>query len=733
MSKILAAGLLLILSSEIWAQTPIVVSKLTGAITFDGIPDEEAWLDIPELEMTMYSPVYGNKQTEKATIKIAYDDEYFYLSAILRYKSHDEIRAVGKKRDYAEPYTDWLGFILDTFNDRQNGVSFWTNPNGLRTDGTVMNDLAYSGSDINWSWNTFWDVKTDKGDSQWTTEFRVPFSSLRFQTVKGKTIMGITICQYNAATSSMYTFPPVEPIVSSAYWKPSMTASIEFSGLNPKKPVYVTPYATGGIGMENELNEAGTDYKMNFTPKYDAGFDVKYSITNNLTADLTVNTDFAQVEADDQKINLSKYSLYFPEKRSFFQEKSDIFSFSFLGDNNLFYSRQIGIYNASPVRIYGGMRMTGRINKWDVGFLDMQTAATAESPGENFGVLRTKRTVFNENSYAGAMLTSRVGMDGTYNLAYGLDGQFRLIGDDYLTVKWAQTFENDMPNKPVDMAPTRLLLNWEHRNQKGLGYDFVYTWSGKQFNPGIGFEELQNYHGLRSMVQYGWFPEEKKPILYQRVYLTIANIWNTVTMSQETFKGNLSWYIEAKKGNYGSSGIYWTQDDITDTLYIAAEQAYIPPGRFRFANMSVLYGTSSSHDLSAYFMISAGKYYDGWNYSFSVFPTLNIGTSLSTSLTYYLDYVNFPSRSMKFTNHIVGLKGTMTLTTKTSLSAYIQYNTAVNKALTNIRFRFNPREGNDFYLVYDEGLNTRLTSEIPHLPFSSGRTILAKYTYTFRF
>jgi len=120
MSKILASGLLLILSSEIWAQTPIVVSKLTGAITFDGIPDEEAWLDIPELEMTMYSPVYGNKQTEKATIKIAYDDEYFYLSAILRYKSHDEIRAVGKKRDYAEPYTDWLGFILDTLNDRQN-------------------------------------------------------------------------------------------------------------------------------------------------------------------------------------------------------------------------------------------------------------------------------------------------------------------------------------------------------------------------------------------------------------------------------------------------------------------------------------------------------------------------------------------------------------------------------------------------------------------------------------
>ncbi len=733
MSKFLVTGLMLILSSGVWAQTPVPVSRLTSAITFDGIPDEEAWDDVPALEMTMYSPVYGNKQTEKATIKITYDNEYFYVSGILRYKSHDLIRAVGKKRDSADPSSDWLGIIIDTFSDKQNAVAFWTNPNGLRSDATVMNDLAYSNADINFSWNTFWDVKTEMGDKEWYAEFRIPFSSLRFQNIKGKTIMGITICQFCSGISEIYTFPPVEPIVNSAYWKPSLTASIEFSGLNPKKPVYVTPYATAGIGLANELNGTATDYEMESTPKYDAGVDIKYSITNNLTADITVNTDFAQVEADDQKINLSKYSLYFPEKRSFFQEKSDIFSFSFLGDNNLFYSRRIGIYNDSPARIYGGMRMTGRINKWDLGILDMQTASIDGNPGENFGVLRTKRTVFNPNSYAGAMLTSRIGMGGSYNMAYGLDGQFRVIGDDYLTVKWAQTFENDSPNRFLDLAPSRLLVNWEHRNQKGFGYDFVYTWSGENFNPGIGFEELENYHGVRSLVQYGWFPEEKKPILYHKVYLTVANIWNTVTMDQETLKGSLSWYVEAKKGYYGSAAIYMTQDDITDNLYIAAGQAYIPPGRYRFANMSALFGTSSSHAFSSYFMISAGQYYDGRNFSFSFYPALNIGASLNAGLTYYLDYVSFPSRSMKFTNHIVGLKGTMTLTTKTSLSAYIQYNTAVNKALANIRFRINPREGNDFYLVYDEGLNTRLTRETPNLPLSSGRTILAKYTYTFRF
>lgn len=207
MSKFLVTGLMLILSSGVWAQTPVPVSRLTSAITFDGIPDEKAWDDVPALEMTMYSPVYGNKQAEKATIKIAYDNEYFYVSGILRYKSHDLIRAIGKKRDSADPSSDWLAIIIDTFSDKQNAVAFWTNPNGLRSDATVMNDLAYSNADINFSWNTFWDVKTEMGNKEWYAEFRIPFSSLRFQNIKGKTIMGITICQFCSGISEIYTFP----------------------------------------------------------------------------------------------------------------------------------------------------------------------------------------------------------------------------------------------------------------------------------------------------------------------------------------------------------------------------------------------------------------------------------------------------------------------------------------------------------------------------------------------
>ncbi|MBW6500573.1 MAG: hypothetical protein K0B05_04185, partial [Bacteroidales bacterium] len=257
----------------------------------------------------------------------------------------------------------------------------------------------------------------------------------------------------------------VSPGFASPYYKPSLSKVIEFEGLKPRKPVYVAPFIIAGVGQTNVLKEDESGYKMNSTPKLDAGGDIKYSITNNLTLDLTVNTDFAQVEADDQMINLTRYSLYFPEKRIFFLEKSDVFDFSFLQGDNLFYSRQIGLYSGNAVRIYGGARMTGRIGKLDLGFLDMQTEKFKDNPSENFGVLRLKRSVFNHNSFIGGIFTSRLGMNGTYNIAYGLDGQFRVKGNDYLILRMAQSLEDESDKKILELTPAKLLFQWQRRNQ----------------------------------------------------------------------------------------------------------------------------------------------------------------------------------------------------------------------------------------------------------------------------
>lgn len=722
-----------ILASPSYSQEPLVIQRIKGGINFDGNPDEEVWKTIPDLKMIMQSPVFMNNPTERSDIRIACDDTYLYFSAVLHYSHPDDMRPIGKKRDFDQPVCDWIGFLLDTFNDRENAVGFYTNPNGLRTDVTVKNDANVQQEDINFTWNTFWDVRTQIKDSSWTAEFRIPLSSLRFQNKDGKTRMGILVFRYIPAKSEMLTYPAVSPEYSNSIWRPSKSASIVFEGLMPKKPLYLTPYITSGLSQSRDLNDSGTAYGMKSKPKIDAGLDAKYSLTNNLTMDVTINTDFAQVEADDQKINLTRYSLFFPEKRVFFQEKPDAFDFSFLEGSNLFYSRRIGIYDGNPVRIYGGTRLTGRINKWDLGFLDMQTAAFNENPGENFGVIRAKREIINPNSFAGGIFTSRLGMNGNYNIAYGLDGQFRIREDNYLIVKLAQTIENDSSNKVMDLAPSRIFLQLQRRNMKGFSYDLLFNYSGTAFNPGTGFETRDNFKGMRTLFQYGWFPSEKARLMFHGISLTSLNIWSTLTGQHQTSNANLMWQFQTKKGYQGYISGVLNFEDLADTLSLGNDEIYVPPGRYTFANVMAMFMLSTSYALGGNILLDAGTFYDGWKFSLAAQPTLNIGTSLNLGLTYNLDIVKFNKRNLDFTNHIAGVKGLLTLTTKTSLTAFIQYNTAVNKILTNLRFRFNPREGNDFYIVYDEGLNTNLNREIPVMPRSSGRTILLKYTYTFRF
>ncbi len=730
--RLLIPVILFLALNPVYSQDPLSVTRIKGEITFDGIPDEEAWKLAPPVKLTMQQPVYGNDPSEKSQVRMVYDQQYFYISATFYYQNINDLRAVSKKRDFVSLTTDWLGIVLDTYDDHENAVTFWTNPNGLRTDGTVKNDAVSFGDDINFSWNTFWDAKTNINNQGWTVEVRIPFSSLRFQVKDGKTRMGIILERFIAAKTEFDTFPPLPLNFSNSSFKPSLSTPIIFEGLKPEKPLYLTPYLTAGLSQANNLNEDETAYVWKSTPKIDAGLDAKYSLTNNLTVDLTVNTDFAQVEADDEKINLTRYSLFFPEKRVFFLEKSDVFDFSFLDGNNLFYSRKIGIYDGRPERIFGGVRLTGKVDKWDIGFLDMQTAPFGDHPGENYGVFRGRRNVFNPNSFVGGMLTTRIGVNGNYNLAYGVDGQFRVKGDEYLTLKMAQTFENTVKSDALDLSPTRLLVQWERRNLKGLSYEMMYTYSGDQFNPGIGFELFDNFQGIRGKLNYGWLPGEKSGLRYHQISVTGFNMWSTLTGLQETMNGILRWQFDAKKGFYGNISGVFNRENLTDTLSIGNDQARVMPGRYSFTTLSAGYGTSGSNAFGADLTSDAGQFYDGWRVSFSASPRLNIGSGLNLSLTYRLDYVTFPGRAMAFTNHIAGLRGLLTVSTKTSLSAFVQYNTAIQRFVTNIRFRWNPREGNDFYIVYDEGLNSNLVREIPALPVSAGRTILLKYTYTFR-
>ena len=743
---ILLSGLFYLLGyTNVFGSDSLVIKKINKDIDFDGSPFEEVWDEITPFPMTMYMPNFGDKPTEKTDVRIFYNGNYLYVSGRLYDKDAAKISSLSKKRDEYSGNSDGFGIILDSFNDKENALAFLTFPSGLRTDFTVFNDAVggFGRMPFNESWNTFWDVKTLINDKGWFVEMRIPISSLRFQEKNNEAIMGLIIWRWIPHKDEMQTFPAIDPKYGAfANMKPSKAGEVIFQNIKSKKPIYLTPYLLTGFDQESVLNNTETLYEQENKPIFKVGGDLKYGINPNLTMDLSINTDFAQVEADDQQVNLTRYSLFFPEKRQFFQERSSVFSFSLGGPNNLFYSPRIGLHNGEEVQIYGGARLVGRVGKWDMGFLDMQTAPLYGASeinseqdsllvnSENFGVLRMRRQVINENSYVGGIFTSRIGSDGSYNVAYGIDGIFRLFGDDYLDVKWAQTFETSNKNNPLSMDPAKFRIQWERRNDKGFAYTFSISHSGTDFNPGIGFEMRDDYNGTWNILQWGWLPDKSK-LQSHKVFLRFKANTRVQDNSLESAAVEPGWSFQSKSFFQGNFRFRYLVEDLLEDFELS-DDAVIPAGRYQFVTSQIMFATPMSNSFFVNNLIDAGQFYDGQRVSLNIEPTWSISSSLALSGTYQFNYVSFPVRDQSFEAHIGRFKVLYMLNTKITFSAFIQYNSDADAISTNFRFRYNSREGNDLYLVFNEGRNTDLNREVPTLAPVSNRNIMIKYTYTFR-
>jgi len=723
--------------------TPVVISKLQSAITFDGLSAEEAWRDIRSLPMIMMAPNFGFPPSERTEVLIGFDDSFLWVAGRMFDRDPDRIQAPSKKRDYMEPNTDWFGVIFDTFNDKENGLGFFTTPSGLRWDGAVFNDAEARmpmEEPINLSWNTFWDVKTVTNDQGWFVEMRIPFSSLRFQDQDGQVIMGLLVWRWIARKSEQIVFPAIYPKWGfMSAWKPSQAQEIRLSGIRSRSPLYITPYGLWGSGYSFNLNKEETAYVRTRNPAVEAGLDLKYGLTSNLTFDLTVNPDFAQVEADDQQVNLTRFSLFFPEKRLFFQERGSIFEFNFGGFSRVFYSRRIGLYEDEEeeshiVPIYGGLRLVGRSGPWDLGLLDMQTAALPEEsqPSENTGVVRLRRRVFNPYSYIGGIITSRIGRDGSYNICYGLDGIFRVSGDDYLSLAWVQSMTDGLTNNPLSLDPTRFRVQYERRTQQGLGFSLSLSRAGRDYEPGLGFEMRENFVASRYEILYGWLPGEKSFLQSHNINARGHIILRNEDQSIESVEFGPGWEFSAKSGSQGSFSLQFQHESILEAFEFS-DRAGVPPGEYTFAGIEGMFMTPMGRLLSAMVMVNAGSFYDGWRTTLGVRPSWAILPDLNLSGMYEFNHVDFPARGQRFTAHLVQLRLLATLSTKFSALTFVQHNGLEDLVIGNIRLRYNPKEGNDLYLVYNEVLNSNRMRDTPHRPLSDSRTILLKYSYTFNF
>ena len=710
----------------------IILPRIDSPVTLDGRSDEPAWEGIRPISFIQMEPNFGGEPSERTEVLVAYDDCYLYMAGRLYDRESEKIFSNSKQRDSGNPACEWFGIIIDSFNDKENALAFFTTPSGLRWDAAVFND-AQGKEPINVSWNTFWDVATARSKEGWFAEFRIPFSSLRFQDKEGRVVMGIIVWRKISRKNEWVIFPSIPP--DWGFWskfKPSRAQECVMEDVRNRKPLHIAPYTLGGFGQHSELNEPKTLYHRNNNFEGEAGLDIKYGLSSNLTLDVTLNPDFAQVEADDQQVNLTRFSLFFPEKRLFFQERSSIFDFTFevTDQNKLFYSRRIGLHEGRQVRIYGGARIIGRLGPYDMGFLNMQTAPTENLPSENFGVLRLRRRVFNENSYIGGMITSRIGLDGTYNCVYGLDGILRIFKDNYLTLKWAQSFSNGNKNNVFSAASFRYYVNWLRRSQRGFGYGVSVSGSGTDYEPGIGFQLRHNYTRLCTGTWYGWYPGEQSPLFKHVADFTTLLFINNKDGSVETFILQPNWGFAAKTGHEFSISLQFHYENVPETFSLP-EEAEIPKGKYSFYGLDMEFSTPSGNPFYTELTLNAGSFYDGRRFSLGLSPNWSVLSDLELSVDYEFNRMVFPGRSQELTAHIARIRALHMLSIKFSAMAFIQYNSITDSVDANIRFRYNPREGIDLYLVYNESLNTARYRSHPVLPFTDSRTLLMKFTYTF--
>lgn len=708
----------------------MVISKVQQAPIIDGYVDEAVWDTITPLHLVSYEPVAGLPPSEKTEVRIGYDNNYIYVSMRGYDSNSSGIRANSLYRDRISG-DDVFHILLDTYNDNESAIGFTITPSGAKRDALISND-GEGPRALNADYSTYWDVATRINERGWFAEVRIPFSSLGFQDVDGRVEMGLYVQRGIARKNERITFPEVPANIARAYFKPSLAQKIVFNDIKSSRLLHITPYLSGGLEQNQQLNESGIKYSKNNDYTYETGFDIKYGLASNLNLDLTVNTDFAQVEADDQQINLTRFNLFFPEKRQFFQERSSVFEFV-TGDNGrLFNSRRIGLSESGqPVRILAGGRLTGRVGDWDIGVLNMQTDKFQGAPSENFGVMRLRREIINPYSYSGGMFTSRIGADGNYNIGVGIDGNIRIRENEYFSFIWAHSMEEETQQASL-FSTSEIKLNLENRSREGFAYLSTLGLSGEYYNPGMGFITRKNYYLASQELRYGWIPDNESPLLWHSLQAA-GNVYFRKTTEQiESAEASLMWNGTTKPGGQIETALSWFYEDIPFTFSLL-NTVMIEAGQYRFFRGIASYRMPSSSRLRTKIELDAGSFYDGWRVTGSVSPTWNVSKHLELEASYLYNRIDVEQTEDWFTVHVGQLRVRTALNTKLSTNAFMQFNSSADIMSTNIRFRYNIRDGNDFWIVYNEGINTDRNRFTPQLPRTSGRSLLVKYTHTFHY
>ena len=668
-----------ILRARTWE---VKAARVSAPPQVDGKLDEADWARAePITDFYQGQRNEGLPASERTAVRVLFDDAGIYVGFRAWDSEPEKMKIRAIFRDETGGADDLVSLMLDAYHGQRSAIQFVTNANGL------MEDLLQTGESTatrNHDWDAVWFSQGRRLPDGFEVEVAIPFKSLRFEPPAGadEILMGIGFKRNIPRKNDEVVWPFVPN--DSTWYRPSELGTLrEVTNVKPGHNFEVRPYVLGGR-IENYMADALDDTKR------EAGIDAKWSVTTGITADFTVNTDFAQEEADVQQVNLTRFSLFFPEKRQFFLEGQQAFRFGLPREADLIFTRRIGLSEAGePIRLYGGARLSGRQGRTTIGAMNLQAAGDGRVPSENFTVLRVKQDVLARSS-VGAMFSNVQG-GGGFNRVAGADASF-YVKRVWFFDGWAAHVSQSGGGPGAKGGYGRAVYE---ADRYASGYTFLGL--GEHFNPGVGFVRRPN---SLQPTAYARLRPRPTNSLVRQYHFTGRGVYITDTEAVvDTREREVEARADFETGDGASLAVTNQLEHLKEPFRLRPG-VVIAPGTYTWNEAVVKWDSFRRRHLQLDASYTRGGFYDGTRDALSVAFNWRMTTPFGFSTNYSVNWVDLPQGS--FTTHLVSSRIQLALRNNLALLALLQYNSDAKQVATNLRFNWIPTPGSDFFIVYNE-------------------------------
>ncbi len=694
------------------ARKRIEVKRTARAPIIDGVLDDDVWKTAAVIsDLHQFQPVDHGQPSEDSIFYISYNDNYFFVGARLNDSEADRIIARQLVQGGGLGSDDSFEFILDTFNNGRTGYHFQVNPNGIRREGIYENP-----NDLNRDWTGIWQVESRVDEQGWTAEVAIPFTTLNFDPDSEE--WGFTIARTIARKNEDMAWSSFNRRIN-----PTTTGLVSgIQGIRQGKGLDIIPSVT--LAGNEDYTSGITDQR------FDPSLNVFYKITPNLTGAVTFNTDFSATEVDNRQVNLSRFSLFFPEKRDFFLQDLDIFSFGGLNQNGIpFYSRRIGLSRfGTPVDIDAGVKLTGRVGRWNVGGLAVNQGEFDALDSQNVFVGRAAANILSESS-VGVILTHGDPTSETDNTVGGMDFRYQNTRfSDSHSLRgnfWYQ--QSDTEGLTGDDKAFGLQASMETQNN-GFGGNMNYEYFGDDFNPALGFANRTGVESINFGGSGRYFFKGHK---YLRNVFSFMRFRHTRYLdTKEMQSENWFWRMlnfNTNRGDQLGVGGFRNREGLRNDFTIRPG-IVIPAGEYTFSGFQMEARISNQREFAPGFSLNIGDYYNGKRMQINASADWRPNEHINLGLNYNYQDIELPDGA--FDVRIISANANYAFNSKWSWINLIQYDNFSNGVGLNSRLRWNPQAGEDLYVVVNYNFDSEGTfSELS----SNNSEIVLKYTKNFRF